>query len=497
MLVWVDGLPTTLVDVLKQVQPHLVDDPANFNSDSATPVPGQRTSCTKVGPHADNVPLVRYLAAACLQTNYLPLDRIRCPACGDKSITRVVIPDEVAQAGGPLSPTTPEPALYSCVCGQSSTETQLVDAWLTEVHADDSAPPDDHVFSRVDPPGEVVTNIDGIDDAAWAIGLNEADLARLAHRSAEFQSTFDNSPNPLRCALSFYETNVGACSSVALCENTLHAHTLAIHAFVSLPHTHAEHLHTHTLSCFKNGKKKCRYGFPADDDCEAHVRVVWTVDGAALPLPDRRVEHVDRLDFVPARAESAPFCNRHNPTLLMSFPINTDFAVVASSPGITHYITSYSTKSQADCPKKCGHNALSGLHRALRTIERRRKEREDALPSVAAAAAVVGMTQAAIDEANTVRDARTLLSATLNNSVNHLVVMSPMAAYNLLYDRRFVSSHEFQSLNLNDAVKWVAGAPVSFRMQRIKDGDETNWISGVSDVQHYCHRGAALDDLSL
>lgn len=60
-----------------------------------------------------------------------------------------------------------------------------------------------------------------------------------------------------------------------------------------------------------------------------------------------------------------------------------------------------------------------------------------------------------------------------------------------------MSSHEFQSLNLNDAVKWVAGAPVSFRMQRIKDGDETNWISGVSDVQHYCHRGAALDDLSL
>jgi hypothetical protein len=102
------------------------------------------------------------------------------------------------------------------------------------------------------------------------------------------------------------------------------------------------------------------------------------------------------------------------------------FTLLMSHPS-THHV-----RFQADCPKKTGHSALAGLHRALRVIEQRRKEQEKAdvagPSSVGEAAAQVNVSPQEAAKNRKIRDARTLVSATLNNSVNHLVVMSPMAA---------------------------------------------------------------------
>jgi hypothetical protein len=338
VLLWVAGLPTTLVDVLNAVQGDLVDD-IDFRSTDPLKSAGLNTSRTGLNPLAPT-PLVRYMATTCLQTNYLPLSRIKCPSCGNADIDRVPIPDSVAQAGGPLSDKTPQPILYKCACGAGVTESQLVDAWLLDVHPSGGAPVDDHVFGTADVSSPPVTSIDGIDDEDWAIGLGEKDLARLAHRCAEFQSTSRAFTVPSRSL--HFVFNLWPLAIFTSC--TLGSQSLShwLHPCRPLQ----EHLHTHTKSCFKNGKRSCRYGFPADTQCDAHVKVVWTTEGALLPVAERRVEHIDRLNFVPARAESAPYTNRHNPTILMALPSNGDFAVVASSPGITHYITSYSTKSQ-------------------------------------------------------------------------------------------------------------------------------------------------------
>jgi hypothetical protein len=358
---------------------------------------------------------------------------------------QVPIPTDLAEARRALPSDTPEPAIFACdECGNANTATDVTQQFISAVLGSENPDvPQNHVFEQTesdaagceDAPGP--TDIAGVHPAAWGFNLRVEDIARLAVRSREFQ----------------------------------------------------RHFHFHTKSCFKGKGGTCRYGFPHDAE-PARVEIVWTPDGATKNIADRTAADVQTLRFVPERDASTPYTNKHSVAMLAAFPCNTDWSLVCSCPGLSHYVCGYISKSASDCPAKQGINTLTGFTRAIASIAARRARD--------AAAATTGTGSTAADEAHTtdaelerLRTARHILGASLSDGTKGIVTMANAASHHLLFGPRFRMSHNFATLNLTDALAWVRGGLVSARMVRVTDGDEEHF-TGVCDAEDYAFRGSAL-----
>ena len=151
-------------------------------------------------------------------------------------------------------------------------------------------------------------------------------------------------------------------------------------------------------------------------------------------------------------------------------------------------------KSQADGADKYGRNALLGLHKALRSIARK-KAAADADANVAAD--VIAATEDPHEVAR--REARLRIACVLGHSVNHLHVCAPMAAWSLVYGSRFLTSEAFSVANLNEAMSWVNGGDLAYSLAHLADtgGADADILTPSCDTDDYAWRGKVLADLSL
>ena len=102
------------------------------------------------------------------------------------------------------------------------------------------------------------------------------------------------------------------------------------------------------------------------DPADGQIVVAWTDAGAAKSMEHRTAHDIQTIEFISARGDAAPYTNRHDPAYLCTGIFNSDCAVVASSPGLANYLTSYASKSADDTPSKVGVNAVPAV--ALRSV---------------------------------------------------------------------------------------------------------------------------------
>jgi hypothetical protein len=284
VLLWIEGLPKTLEDLLRSVAPSLQDS-AEFGNEKSSE---HHKSYTVLSEEGELNHLVLYMAQHCVTSNYLPQDKLRCPTCNG-SVTRLPIPEELASPSCPLKKDTAEPLLFKCsVCGTSCTVTSIVRAWTDSVLGSNPVVPDDHVFATATQPDQVpVTVVHGIPDAAWTSRFSEQDQARAALRVNEFQA----------------------------------------------------HAWAHTVSCFKRGRKSCRYCFPAPENEQPRIVITWSEQGATKPLSERTADDIEDVSFDLPRGAASPMTNRHCPAMVFSAAVNSDCCMVLSCIGIGFYIT--------------------------------------------------------------------------------------------------------------------------------------------------------------
>jgi hypothetical protein len=421
MIIWIRGVPTTLAALLQDLTagPGSLHDTATFADEED---PGYRESRTDAGAGAPHR-LVDLMSRACVTTNYLPAAGLPCSACG-APCNPVPLPtalSEMTKAAPKGS--VPDPVTSRCgACSLGSTAAEAVARYITPTLGG-SHTADHQEFGHSDSPAPEPA---GIPAGIAVLRLSEESLRRCADRAHEFQ----------------------------------------------------QHSHEHTQSCFKT-RPGCRYGFPHSDEA-AHISIHWTEAGAAKPLTDRASHDIDTIEFVPERAASCAYTNRHNPAILMAGPLNSDFAITMATPGLTHYIAGYASKSQdANTPAKMGQNALAGFLRAVAINERK------------------NLSTGAPQAAERLQQAKHRVAATLADSTRSMVIMAPMAARFLIYGSRFIHSHKFSMVSVIDLVNWAQGdGSVTAQVQQTTSEVDGAVIETTLSVTHFTLRGHLLHALS-
>jgi hypothetical protein len=198
-----------------------------------------------------------------------------------------------------------------------------------------------------------------------------------------------------------------------------------------------EHSHTHKPKCFKTAKKKkgkrCRYNLPALLQDGARAFVTFARTNSVVSVVD-----LFSIDVVVDRPVGFEFTTEHNTAVLFTFRCNTHTKIIAGSPNLIFYCTTYASK----CPEgQLGQAAV--LKQSLTRARNRQDEADVNVPKAKSGASTYC----------------TILNAATGHCVEAGVTTCAML---LLHDdlgTMFQYSHKFVNLMVSQALDFVNGRP--------------------------------------